>query len=205
MQFFLLIKVEMPTIVGISTFMSMKNFMLNWVEHEKNFITSSPALSQQILNTCNVQKVQDLMKWRLTIKVIVLTTKALSYNGRLRKPRIVRPLCFLRKEQKRLNTHGLRNCRMVRDKSMGALNQFYTCIPLPWPRGLKEFSCLTQLSMKNFLLINVKMQPVVGITSFMRRKNSILGLSETKKYWMSWYFVYMLMRISLYFILISLA
>ena len=30
----------MPTIVGILTFMSMINFVLNWVEHEKSFITS---------------------------------------------------------------------------------------------------------------------------------------------------------------------
>ena len=32
----------MPTIVGILTFMSRKNFMLNSVEHEKSFITSGP-------------------------------------------------------------------------------------------------------------------------------------------------------------------
>ena len=37
---FLLINVKMPTIVGILTFMSGENFMLRWVEHEKNFITS---------------------------------------------------------------------------------------------------------------------------------------------------------------------
>ena len=37
MLFFLLIKVEMPTIVGISTFMSRKIFMLSWVEKEKKF------------------------------------------------------------------------------------------------------------------------------------------------------------------------
>ena len=34
-----------PTIVGILTFMSRKNFMLSWVEHEKSFITSGPDLS----------------------------------------------------------------------------------------------------------------------------------------------------------------
>ena len=33
-----------PTIVGILTFMSRKNFMLNSVEHEKCFITSGPGL-----------------------------------------------------------------------------------------------------------------------------------------------------------------
>ena len=35
MLFFLFIKAEMPTIVGISTFIRRKNFMLSWVEHEK--------------------------------------------------------------------------------------------------------------------------------------------------------------------------
>ena len=39
-----LINVKMPTIVGILTFMSGKNFMLSWVEHEKSFITSGPDL-----------------------------------------------------------------------------------------------------------------------------------------------------------------
>ena len=42
MLFFLLINVKMPTIVGILTFMSRKNFMLNSVEHEKSFTTSGP-------------------------------------------------------------------------------------------------------------------------------------------------------------------
>ena len=42
MLFFLLINVIMPTIVGILTFISGENFMLNCVEHEKSFITSGP-------------------------------------------------------------------------------------------------------------------------------------------------------------------
>ena len=42
MLLFLFIYVTMPTIVGILTFMSRKYFMLNWVEHEKSFITSGP-------------------------------------------------------------------------------------------------------------------------------------------------------------------
>ena len=42
MLFFLLINVKMPTVVGILTFMSRKNFMVGWVEHEQNFITSGP-------------------------------------------------------------------------------------------------------------------------------------------------------------------
>ena len=37
MLFFRLINVKMPTIVGILTFMSRKNFMLNSVEHSKKF------------------------------------------------------------------------------------------------------------------------------------------------------------------------
>ena len=45
-------------------------------------------------------------------------------------------------------------------------------------RGYKKISCLTQMSMKFFLLKNVKMPTIVGILTFMSRKNSILGLSE---------------------------
>ena len=48
MLFFLLINVKMPTIVGILTFISRKNFMLNSVEHEKSFITSGPGLAHHI-------------------------------------------------------------------------------------------------------------------------------------------------------------
>ena len=44
MLFFSLINVKMPTIVGILTFMSRKNPMLNRVEHKKSFITSRPDL-----------------------------------------------------------------------------------------------------------------------------------------------------------------
>ena len=43
MLFFLLIHVKMPTIVGILTFMSRKNFMLSQVEHKKSFTTSGPG------------------------------------------------------------------------------------------------------------------------------------------------------------------
>ena len=49
------------------------------------------------------------------------------------------------------------------------------------PEVIKLFSGSTLLSMKFFLLINVKMPTIVGILTFMRRKNSILGLSEPKK------------------------
>ena len=55
------------------------------------------------------------------------------------------------------------------------------------PEVLKKISCSTQLSMKFFLPINVKMPTIVGfltivgILTFMSRKNSILGLSEPGK------------------------
>ena len=45
---------------------------------------------------------------------------------------------------------------------------------------IKHFSCLTQVSMKFFMLINVKMPTIVGVLTFMSGKNSILGLSEPK-------------------------
>ena len=44
MLFFLLINVEMPTIVGILTFMSRKKFILSRVQHGKSFLTSEPGL-----------------------------------------------------------------------------------------------------------------------------------------------------------------
>ena len=49
MLFFLLINVKMPTIVGILTFMSRKNFMLSWIKHEKGFITSGPEVESDPL------------------------------------------------------------------------------------------------------------------------------------------------------------
>ena len=61
---------------------------------------------------------------------------------------------------------------------------------LSGPKVIKLFSCSTQLSMKFYLLINVKMPTmlinvkmptIVGILTFMSSKNSILGLSESKK------------------------
>ena len=48
------------------------------------------------------------------------------------------------------------------------------------PRVIKK-SCSTQLGMKSFLLINVKMPTIVGILTFMNRKLSILSLSEAEK------------------------
>ena len=53
----------------------------------------------------------------------------------------------------------------------------------PGPEVIKFFSCSTQLSMKFFLLVNVKMPTIVGIgiLTFMSGKNSIPGLSQPKK------------------------
>ena len=56
------------------------------------------------------------------------------------------------------------------------------------PEVIKLFPCSTQLSMKFFLLLNVKMPTIVGILTFMSRKNSILSLSEPEKCWLYWYF-----------------
>ena len=56
------------------------------------------------------------------------------------------------------------------------------------PEVIKLFSCSTQLSMKLFLLINVKMPAIVGILTFISGKNSILDLSEPKKSRISLYF-----------------
>ena len=51
----------------------------------------------------------------------------------------------------------------------------------PGPEVIKLFSCSTQLSTTFFLLINVEMPTIVGISTFMSRKNSILGLCEPGK------------------------
>ena len=45
---------------------------------------------------------------------------------------------------------------------------------------IKLILCSTQLSMKFFLLINIKMPTIVGILTFMGGKNSILDLSLKK-------------------------
>ena len=51
---------------------------------------------------------------------------------------------------------------------------------MPGPEIIKVFSRSPQLSMKFFLLINVKMPTIVGILTFRRGKNNILDLSEPK-------------------------
>ena len=66
---------------------------------------------------------------------------------------------------------------------MPFIEQSHSQLPFlhPGPEVIKLFSCSTQLSMKFFLLINVKMPTIVGILTFMSGKKSILGLSEPKK------------------------
>ena len=54
------------------------------------------------------------------------------------------------------------------------LQPFNRISVMPGPEVIKPFSCSTQLSMKFFLLIIVKMPTIVGILTFMSRKNSIL-------------------------------
>ena len=51
----------------------------------------------------------------------------------------------------------------------------------PGTEIINLFSCSTQLSMKIFLLIIVKMPTVVGILTFMSRKDSMLCLAELEK------------------------
>ena len=69
------------------------------------------------------------------------------------------------------------------EKQVADKNTFWSV-----PEVIKLFSCSTQLSMKFFLLINVKMPTIVGILALRSRKNSIWGLSEPDKCWISWYF-----------------
>ena len=47
------------------------------------------------------------------------------------------------------------------------------------------FLCSTQLSMKCFLLMYVKMPTNAGILTFVSMKNNIIGLSEPEKYLIS--------------------
>ena len=49
------------------------------------------------------------------------------------------------------------------------------------PEVIKLFLCSTQLGMKFFSLIHVKMPTIVGILTCMSGKNSILGLTEPEK------------------------
>ena len=55
--------------------------------------------------------------------------------------------------------------------------QHYFLERVVWSRGY-NFLCATQLSMKYFLLINVKMPTIVGVLTLMSRRNNTLGLYE---------------------------
>ena len=80
---------------------------------------------------------------------------------------IPNPLCF-------------QNFAHVNEALGSARTDALTDMPLG-PEVIKLFSCSSQLNMKIFLLIKVKMPTDVGILTFMIRKNSILGLSESGK------------------------
>ena len=56
------------------------------------------------------------------------------------------------------------------------------------PEVIKLFTCSTQLSMKFFPLLNVKMPTIVGILTCISWKNNILGLTAPEKSRISWYF-----------------
>ena len=76
MLFFPLIYVKMPTIVGILTSMSGENFMLNWVEHEKSFITSGPGVFQRYLSSARVSSSSFPAGLKvLTFNVLIPTDK----------------------------------------------------------------------------------------------------------------------------------
>ena len=69
------------------------------------------------------------------------------------------------------------NPRPTRGLPVNSLQQIAS---LPGREAIKLFSCSTQLSMKFFMLLNVKMPTIVGILTFRSGKNSILGLCEPK-------------------------
>ena len=54
MLFFPLIHVKMPTIVGILTFTSGENFMLNLVEHEKKLYNLGPWYALRLMHVSNL-------------------------------------------------------------------------------------------------------------------------------------------------------
>ena len=94
-------------------------------------------------------------------------------------------------------SHCLFEEQLIKDDSVSSFRLFYrqlkngatdqTGLFQPCPEVIKLFSCSTQLSMKFSPLINVKMPTIVGILTFMRGKNSILGISEPKNSLISWY------------------
>ena len=71
----LLINVKMPTIVGISTFMSRINFMLSWDENEKSFITSGTGFCIFRKQSC----LSAVPSSRLISTSVLLLVSALSH------------------------------------------------------------------------------------------------------------------------------
>ena len=59
---------------------------------------------------------------------------------------------------------------------------FFLSKARPGHEVIKLFFMLNSTEHKFFMLINVKMPTIVGILTFMSGKNSILGLSDPKKY-----------------------
>ena len=66
------------------------------------------------------------------------------------------------------------------------------CFEIPYARaqarGYTTVFMLHSIEHEFFLIINVKMPTIVGILTFMNRKNSIISLSEPKKCWISYDF-----------------
>ena len=85
--------------------------------------------------------------------------------------------------QKRSHGKTLHLTRVILDITCLADNtqRYMAFFCKPGPEVIKVFPCSTQLSMKFFLFINVKMPTTVGILRFMCWKNSFLGLSEPEK------------------------
>ena len=48
-------------------------------------------------------------------------------------------------------------------------------------KGSKQWNPGSEVIKKKFLLLNVKMPTIVGILTFMSRKNNILGFTEPEK------------------------
>ena len=57
----------------------------------------------------------------------------------------------------------------------------YYLSQIPGPEVIKLFSCLTQLSIKFILLINVKMPTIVGILTFISRMNTTYDSHKARK------------------------
>ena len=71
--------------------------------------------------------------------------------------------------------------KILMDALNGKATEHTTVKKQSGTEALKQLSYSTQLSMKFFLLINVKMPSNVGISTFMSMKNYILDISEPEK------------------------